>query len=258
MTGSANLDGSGRNATGERISCRDCPLIGRPGLSPPDALQRSWIEAFKSSEMRFGRGEQVLAQGVRATRLFTILEGVLMRYRLLEDGRRQILNFNFPGDLVGLQSAFDAELGHGVDALVEARLCVFPRERFFELATTHPRLSFDVTWLAAREEAALEEHLVALGQRNARERMTYLAVYLVQRGMETGVAADGVLRMTITQGQVADMLGLSLVHTNRSMQALRRAGLVDWTLNSIAVPDLAAARAYAQMDADLPPPRPYI
>jgi len=249
--------GNGGRISTERTPCRQCPLAGCEGLIAPDETQRAWIEAFKAGEASYTRGEQVMQQGARATRLYTILDGVLLRFRLLEDGRRQILNFMFPGDLVGLQSAFDAELAHGVEALTDARLCVFPRDRFFELAMSHPRLSFDVTWLAAREEASLEEHLVALGQRNAQERMTYLAVYLVQRAMETGVAQNGVLRLTVTQGQVADMLGLSLVHTNRSMQALRRAGLVDWTINSIAVPDMESARAFAQMEGE-PAKRPYI
>lgn len=256
--GNGGHGGNGGRTGPALAPCRDCPLVALPGLGAPDEAQRAWIEAFKAGEARYNRGETVLRQGAVGTRLYTVLEGVLMRFRLLEDGRRQILNFMFPGDLVGLQSAFDAELVHGVEALTDCRLCVFPRERFFELALSHPRLSFDMTWLAAREESALEEHLVALGQRNARERMAYLAVFLVQRAVETGVAADGVLRLTITQGQVADMLGLSLVHTNRTMQALRKLGLVDWTLNAVAVPDLARARAYAQMDEDTRAARPYL
>ncbi len=154
-----------------RAACRDCPLQDCTGLMAPSSAQREWIEAFKAGEARFARGEQVMRQGARATRLYTVLQGVLIRYRLLEDGRRQILNFLFPGDLIGLQGAFDSELSHGVEAMTDTRLCVFPRERFFDLATSHPRLSFDLTWLASREEAALEEHLVSLGQRSAQERL---------------------------------------------------------------------------------------
>jgi len=251
--------GNGGRISADRTPCRACPLRSSKGLVAPDDAQVAWIEAFKAGEAQFVRGEQVLQQGTRSTRLYTLLSGVVMRYRLLEDGRRQILNFQFPGDLVGLQSAFDTELSHGVEALIDSRLCIFPRDRFFSLAMSHPRLSYDLTWLAAREEAALEDHLVALGQRNAQERMAWLAVFLVQRAMDTGVATtEGVLRLTITQGQVADMLGLSLVHTNRSMQSLRRAGLVDWTPQFIAVPDLAAARDFAQMDPAPAPPRVFI
>lgn len=238
--------------------CRECPLERCPGLHQPSEEVRRWISAFREGEMRFVRGEHVFAQGSRPQHLYTVLSGVLMRTRLLEDGRRQIVNFMFPGDFVGLQAALDGEMGHSVEALTSAMLCVFARPRFFELAAQQPRLSFDLTWLAAHEEAALEEHIVSLGQRNARERMVALAVFLVQRALDTGLAPDGVLHLTVTQSQIADMLGLSLVHTNRSLQALRRLRLVDWTLSSIRIPDMAEARRFARLDAPAVDARPYI
>ncbi|WP_084355781.1 Crp/Fnr family transcriptional regulator [Novosphingobium lentum] len=250
------MRGSGSAAAA--TPCSQCPLLGCEGLRPLDPDQISFMEVFKQGEVQLERGGQLLVQGRRSDHLYTILAGVLMRYRLLEDGRRQILNFMFPGDLVGLQGAFDEEVAHGVEAVIPARLCVFQRERFFELATTLPRLSFELTWLAAQEEAALEDHLVSLGQRNARERIANLAVFLVQRGMDTGMATDGVLALPITQTQIADMLGLSLVHTNRSLQTLRRSGLIAWTPNEIRIPDIAAARDFAQAEAPQLRPRVFI
>lgn len=241
----------------QQFPCITCPLLACEGLRAPDPVQREWLQTFKSGEIRVGKGDAVLTQGSWSTGVFTLLSGMLVRYRLLEDGRRQIINFMFPGDLVGLQGAFDDPLLHGADALTPAILCHFPRDRFFDLVNSHPRLSFDVTWLAAKEEAALEDHIVSLGQRSARERIAYLALFLVQRGIDTGMARDGVLEITITQSQVADMLGLSLVHTNRTLQALRRAGLVSWTQSEIAIPDIAAARAFAHFEVDHSP-RPYI
>lgn len=238
--------------------CLACPLIACERLLQPPPDIREWIAAFRHGEMRFTRGEQIYAQGTRPTFLYTVLSGVLMRTRLLEDGRRQIINFMFPGDFIGLQAALDAEMNHAVEALTNAVLCTFVREKFFDLVAQQPRLSFDLTWLAAHEEAALEEHLVSLGQRNARERMAALAVFLVQRGIATGIAPGGVLALTVTQGQIADMLGLSLVHTNRTLQALRRMGLVDWTLSTISIPDIEAAMAYAKIDGSASASRPYI
>nr|WP_282436076.1 MULTISPECIES: Crp/Fnr family transcriptional regulator [unclassified Novosphingobium] len=228
----------------------------------PDATQREWIERQRAGERAIARGEEVLRQGAPGDRMFTVLDGVLMRYRLLEDGRRQVVNVMFPGDLVGLQAAFDGEISHGVTALTDVRLCVFPRDRFMDLVTAHPRFAYDVIWLCAREEDALEQHLVALGQRPARERVAYLALWLVERGLQTGLVpeVDGaaMLPVTITQGQVADMLGLSLVHTNRTMQALRKAGQVDWSGAGIRVPDLASVRALVGFDPHGLPKRPYI
>ena len=124
------------------------------------------------------------------------------------------------------------------------------------------RFAYDVIWLSAREEDALEQHLVALGQRPARERVAYLALWLIERALQTGITAlegtAATLRVTITQGQVADMLGLSLVHTNRTMQTLRKAGLVDWTGARIFIPRIDTVRALVGFDPQGLPKRPYI
>jgi len=239
------------------VPCAACPLLACEGLRAPDADQREWLQAFKSGEVSLIRGEPLLSQGSWSTGVFTLLAGVLVRFRLLEDGRRQILNFMFPGDLVGMQGAFDDPLGYSVEALTSATLCHFPRDRFFELVTNHPRLSFDITWLAAKEEAALEEHLVALGQRSARERITYLAIFLVQRGIDTGAANGTTLDLTVTQSQIADMLGLSLVHINRTLRSLRSEGLVRWDLSRIEILDMEQACDFAHFEISATP-RPYI
>lgn len=241
-----------------RVPCALCPLRGCAGLRPLDREQTAFMQQFKQGELRAERGDQIFGQGERSAHVFTVLEGVLIRYKLLEDGRRQIVNFMFPGDLIGIQAAMGESLSHGVEAMTPATLCVFARERFPELVRAHPELGFDLTWLAAKEEQALEEHLVALGQRTARERVAYLAVYLVQRAIETGIARGNSVTLSVTQTQIADMLGLSLVHTNRTLQALRHAGLIGWNLSEIQIADLDAARAFARFDGVPTRTRPYI
>jgi CRP/FNR family transcriptional regulator, anaerobic regulatory protein len=241
-----------------RTECAKCPLQECEGLRALDPKQIAFMQGFKQGEMAVDKGTQVLVQGAISPHLYTVLEGVLMRFRLLEDGRRQTVNFMFPGDLLGLQGAMDDPLTHGAEALTDATLCVFSRDRLIELYRDAPRLGFDVTWLAAKEEAALEEHLVSLGQRNAKERIVCLALILMRRGIETGVAKGGKLALGITQAQIADMLGLSLVHTNRTLQALRRSGLVAWSLTEITIPDLDAAEEYAALDAAISGGRPFI
>jgi len=143
----------------------------------------------------------------------------------------------FPGDLVGLQGAFAEPAGHTIEALLPTRVCDFSRGDFHALIVEHPHLGYDLTWLAAKEERALEEHIVSLGQRTARERVAHLAVWLLDRALATGMAEDDhTVALPITQSQVADMLGLSLVHTNRTIKALERSGEVVWRSGSIAVP----------------------
>lgn len=238
--------------------CLDCPLLCREGLRPLDKSQLKFMQAFKQGEFNIDKGTQSLVQGSISPHVYTLLDGVLFRYRILEDGRRQVVNFVFPGDLIGLQGALADPLLHGCEALTPATLCVFSRDRMVELFAEQPRLGYDLIWLAAKEESALEEHLVAIGRRTAKERMVYLAVFLVERAMATGLDKNGKFEISITQSLIGDTLGLSLVHTNRTLQALRKAKLVDWTLNSISIPDIEAARDFAHYEGSGGDTRPYI
>ncbi|MEZ5681636.1 MAG: Crp/Fnr family transcriptional regulator [Erythrobacter sp.] len=243
----------------DTIPCRECPLQDCPGLRQLDERQLSYMEEFKNGEVRLDKTEVLIEQETETTRLYTVLEGVLMRYRTLEDGRRQILNFMFPGDLAGLQGAFEEPASHTIETLLESRLCVFKRSDFSQLIGQHPRLGYDLVWLAAKEERALEEHIVALGQRSARERLTYLAVWLLDRALATGISSsDNVLHLSITQNQIADMLGLSLVHTNRTVRQLEREGLVIWKNREITVPDMDKACEFAQFERRPGKIRPFI
>lgn len=218
-----------------------------------------YIQSYKAGDFAVNRGAVIVEQGVVIRHLHTVLEGVLIRYRTLEDGRRQIVNFMFPGDLIGLQGAFEEPSAHSVEALLEVRLCRFNRDDFISLVKNHPQLAYDLTWLAAKEETALEEHIVALGQRSAKERVAYLAVWLIDRALDTCMAGKGnSFRLPITQAQIADMLGLSLVHTNRTLRTLENEGLVVWKPGELSVPDLDAACDYAQYQRAGSNNRPFI
>lgn len=241
------------------VPCRLCPLAQCPGLRPHAPEEIAHIQEFKRGEIAVARGELPIEQGVTRGALFTVLSGVLMRYRTLPDARRQIVNFMFPGDLIGLEGAFGDAASHSVEALLPSRLCVFDAARFHGLITAQPSLGYDITWLAAKEETALEEHIVALGRRSALERVAYLAVWLLERARGTCMAdANGRLELTITQAQIADMLGLSLVHTNRTIKILERRGLVLWRQNAIEVPDLAVTAAFAHTDPAKERQRPFL
>lgn len=239
--------------------CLLCPLQTRPGLRPLDERQRIYLQDLKEGEFRFERGDAIQEEGGRTEFLFTILDGVAIRFVTLDDGRRQIVNFMFPGDLIGLQGAFDEDLNNSVEALVPIRLCRFRRKEFLALIQEHPRLGYDITWLAAKEESALEGHLVSLGQRSAKERVVFLAVWLLDRALATGIASKGnILAIPVTQSQIADMLGLSLVHTNRTIRALDRDGLVRWTSREICVPDMEKASEFASFERSGTGQRPFL
>ncbi len=168
-------------------------------------------------------------EGTSSAHLYTVLSGWAFRYKQLPDGRRQILNYCSPGDFIGLQGSVMQEMQHSIEALSDMVLCVFQREGLWRLFETHAGLSFDVTWLAARSEQILDQQLLSIGRRSAIERCAHLMLHLTQRAECIGlVKSPNKVRIPITQQHIADTLGLSLVHTNRTMGRLIRDRIIRW------------------------------
>jgi CRP/FNR family transcriptional regulator, anaerobic regulatory protein len=238
--------------------CAQCPLRSRKALRDftPDEL--AFVQAFKSDEIIISAGTSFLRQGTRNEYLFTVLSGWAFRYKMLDDGRRQILNYALPADLVGLQGSLMEEMEHSVEALTDVRLCVFPRERLWDLYSKFPSLAFDVTWLAAREEQLLDEHLLAIGQRSALERTAYVLLLLFVRAQEVGLASANSIQFPFTQQHLADTLGMSLVHTNKTLKRLYAAGAVRWRDRVFEVLDRSALAKIAGGDVSQQRKRPFI
>ncbi|HMF22235.1 MAG TPA: Crp/Fnr family transcriptional regulator [Pseudolabrys sp.] len=238
--------------------CERCPLRGRSCLREFDAEELSFVREFKVDELRVEPGASFLREGSRSDHLFTVLSGWAFRYKMLDDGRRQILNYALPADMVGLQGALMHEMEHSVEALTPLVLCVFPRAKLWDLYSRFPTLAFDVTWLAAREEQLIDEHLVSLGRRTALERAAYLLLHLFARAEESGLAKDGSIQFPFTQQHLADTLGMSLVHTNKTLKRLYLSRAVRWKDRVFEIIDRAALVAIAGSDVLQHRPRPFI
>jgi CRP-like cAMP-binding protein len=218
------------------------------------AEELAFVKTFKVDELRVDAGASFLREGARSEHLYTVLSGWAFRYKMLDDGRRQILNYALPADMVGLQGALMNEMEHSVEALTPLVLCIFPRAKLWDLYSRIPTLAFDITWLAAREEQLIDEHLVSLGRRTALERAAYLLLHLFTRADEAGLVKNGTIQFPFTQQHLADTLGMSLVHTNKTLKRLFVSKAVRWkdrifemvdraTLAGIAGSDIARARA---------------
>jgi CRP/FNR family transcriptional regulator, anaerobic regulatory protein len=206
-------------------ACSDCALRRSSAFTPINKVQLQYIEAMRSGRVGYSAGSMVIAEHQRAKSLFTLYSGWAFRFKTLSDGRRQILNFLLPGDLLGLQEQFSDAPTHGVDALTDVTCCVFPLSKLWDLYREHGALAFSITWLAAREESFVDENLLSTGKRNAAERIAALLLHLHRRATRLGLSSDGAIDFPLTQLHIADALGLSLIHTNRSLRKLHRAGL---------------------------------
>lgn len=236
---------NGRSFSNRRYSCDSCPLRSLPIFREFEAQELEFVNKFKKGELVADRGATVLVEGNHSAHLYTVLSGWGFRYKLLPDGRRQILNYVMPGDLIGLQGSVMGEMQHSVEALSELLLCVFERDKLHELYRKHPGLGYDITWLAAREERMLDENLLSIGRRTAIERAAYLIAFIHARARVVGLNGRKAVEIPITQQHVADTLGLSLVHTNKTLRKLMDRKLIAWRDGGCQVLDADALQDIA-------------
>ncbi len=238
--------------------CHACPLRKRPLFRPLDPEEIDAIQRFKVGELKIEAGTPLLMEGSNSPQLFTALSGQGLRYKTLENGRRQVINFIMPGDFIGLQAGVLGEMQHSVEATTAMTLCVFNRSEFWKFVRQHPERAFDITWIAAVEEHFLGEALASLGQRTALERMAWALVRIHLRAEALGMLDGARCPLPYKQQDLADALGLSLVHTNKTLAKLRDRQLVSWIDGMLQVHDLFALAELAGMDPEAEVVRPLL
>lgn len=243
---------AGAGAGAAEVPCRRCPLRRLEAFAANTDAEIDFIQKFKSGELLLPARTVLREEGAFANELYTLLEGWAFRYRTLTNGNRQIINFLLPGDFIGLQEKLTAHSPHGVELLTAARLCRFPTSGLFDLYREHPSLGYDVTWIAAHEELIVDENLVSVGQRTALQRIAMLLVHLYKRATAVGLKeADGTVPLPITQQHMADALGLSLVHTNKTLRRLLRTDICELKDGRLRLRNLGVIERLADYN-DLP------
>jgi CRP-like cAMP-binding protein len=249
-------------STVEFIACKDCPLRTLPLFIEQSAPELALIEVLKKDQIVLQADQSIIHEGQSDAQLYTLLSGWAFRYKTLSDGRRQILNFLLPGDFIGVQQKMTDSAAHGVQALTEVMLCVFKRDALWELHRGAPALGFSATWLTAHEESVIDDALLTVGRRNAEERIASLLIVLYKRVaalLPDGIAAQSGVPFPLTQQHIADALGLSLVHTNKTLRKLERRGLHRIEDARLRLLDAKALARIADLYGDgRPAPRPLI
>ncbi|UWQ49271.1 Crp/Fnr family transcriptional regulator [Leisingera caerulea] len=239
-------------------ACRECPLRKRAIFTPMSREEIVFTQQFKTGELVVDAGTTILLEGSNSPQLYTVLKGMGTRYTTLENGRRQVINFLFPGDFAGLQAGLMGEMKHSIEATTPMTLCVFRRTALFQLYELHPERAYDLTWIAAVEEHFLGETIASLGQRSAVQRIAWALVRIYERLKAVGMEAHGSVPLPFKQQDLADALGLSLVHTNKMLKMLRDKNLAQWQNGRLKVSNLPALATVAMIDLAAPEPRPLI
>lgn len=240
------------------VPCLSCPLRAQgPFKQYPNADIR-FLDELKKEHLALAAGRDIIGAGDANPPLYTLYAGWAFRFKMLPDGRRQILNFLLPGDPIGFQAHMFDAAPHSVQALTDVQLCGFHRGKIWELFREHPELAFDLTWLTAREEGVVDESLMSAGRRSALESVGALLIHLCKRAEALGLKRNGGVQFPLTQQHIADALGLSLVHTNKSMRKLAKLGLFEIKDGSLELKNGHAVAKLAQYFDEEPKLRPLL
>ena len=225
---------------------RNLPLVA--GSLSLTADEIAVLFDLQSPSRSIRRDQEIISEGRRCTTAFMLTEGIAIRYRILRDGQRQILNLLLPGDVAGLRSCFFDTALYSVKTLTRSAFAPIPRSRLLALFDSHPQLAAKLFWSYSCETAICSEHLVAIGRRSALERVAHFLLELLTRLQAVGLADDHSFRLPLTQEVISDVLGLSITYVNRLLHQLREAGLVRIREQVVVIENIEELSALADFE----------
>jgi CRP-like cAMP-binding protein len=208
------------------------------------------LARFDRRRRSFQPGHEMIHEGQAKASAFILSEGWACSYKVLADGERQIVDFQIPGDFLGLRSILFRTADHSVEAVTRIEATEVLAKDIIEAFAQAPRLATAVLWAVSRDEAMVVEHLVNLGRRSAEERMAHFLMELSARLALVGAGDRSGFDCPLTQYHLADALGLSAVHVNRVLRHLREQGLVTFRNGRVDFDDFDRLKAVAGFDND--------
>ena len=224
-----------------RQVCADCLVRGFSVCASLDKIEIRDIEQL-SRRVRFSTCETVFAQEDVTSSFYSMIDGVMRLYKLLPDGRRQIVGFALPGDFLGLTTA--DRHGFSADAIGSVTVCQFARGAFARFAEDKPNLLRRMNELTVQELNQAREHMVLLGRRSAEERVaTFLVGWRDRLAAQKG--ASDIVSLPMSRQDIADYLGLTIETVSRTFTKLEREGIIEIIPGGVCLCNSARAEALA-------------
>jgi len=201
------------------------------------------------TETREIRADQILVRsGQLLTESMLLLRGWLARSKGLSGGERQFTELHVPGDFPDLHGFTLKRLDHDVLALSDCTIGVVPHERLRDITERHPRLA-RIYWMSTNVDAAIHrEWALSLGRRSAIARMAHLFCELYERLDMVGATQGDSYEFPLTQRELAECLGLTVVHANRTVQEIRRRNLIGLANRRLTILDRDRLKGLAEFD----------
>lgn len=182
-------------------------------------------------------GQDIFRDGDQILQCCLMLEGWACRYKFLDEGRRQILSFHIPGDVPDLQTLHLPAMDHSLGTLTQATVAFIPHENIRDFMLRFPEFRAALWRETLIDSAISREWMIGMGRRSAYGRIAHLLCEMYAKLKAVGLVSDHRYSLPITQSELADATGLSNVHVNRVLQALRSKGLITLRSSTLIVHD---------------------
>ncbi len=192
--------------------------------------------------------EVIIRAGEVLNSSMVLLNGWMARSKDLPSGERQVTELHVAGDFLDLHGFTLKCLDHDVVALADSTVGIVPHERLAQIMESYPRLG-RAYWFSTNVHAAITRELaLSLGQRTAISRMAHLFCELNRRLEIVGKASSDAYEFPLTQRELSECVGLTVVHVNRTLQTLRRRGLLEFENRYVAILNRRGLEGVAEFD----------
>ncbi|AZL59534.1 Crp/Fnr family transcriptional regulator [Tabrizicola piscis] len=206
------------------------------------------LDQLHSRRRTFPALRDMVYEGQVERSAYILASGRVCSYKLLPGGTRQIVDFQIPGDFLGLRSVLFRTADHNIEPITRVQASEVQAQDLLDAFNTAPRLAAAVLWAASRDEAMVVEHLVDIGRRDAKQRMGHFLLELGARLKLVGLGSSDGYNCPLTQYLLADALGLSAVHVNRVLRELREDGLVSFQQGKVIFSDFDGLVEFTEFD----------
>lgn len=206
------------------------------------------LQALVEREITIRKKRDVILEGYEIRKLYIVKRGFATRYKLLSNGKRQILSIILPSDIIGMPSAFFRSSLYSVATLSDVTVQVTPLIKFLDLCRRIPSLAIAMLWYTEHELAAYADRIVDVGRRSPLERVAHFLLELHARLQAVGCAEGGSFEMPLSQEVIGDLLGLSAPHVNRMLHQLKGESLISMDHRRVMFADPEGLRLLARFE----------